>query len=142
MRYIVLILITCLSPLESDAESFSYDESVRFVQERSEEKIAAEKAIFCLGPEQVEELYSDNGKEEKKIARLARSFDFETNKTAGRLLLNTALLEDVSYEVSIYRCEKKDLLVRIKGVSHELYNSQFPLKSGDLVVIQRVVRVE
>ena len=140
MKTITFLLLACLSALSSRAEPLDYDTSVIFVQERSEEKVPKERAIFCLGPQQVEEVYNNNGKEDKKIARLARSYDFETAKTVGRLLFQASVEDGVFYDVSIYRSDKKELLVRITGVGYELHNSQFPLKIGDLLVIQPVVR--
>ena len=66
MKTISFLLLACSSLLSLGDESLDYDASVTFIQERSEEKIPKEKAIFCLGPEQVEEVYMNHGKDEKK----------------------------------------------------------------------------
>jgi hypothetical protein len=142
MKTISFLLLTCLAPLSLGADLIDYDASITFAQERSDEKISKEKAIFCLGPEQVEEVYSNDGKEDKKIARFARLFDSETNKTVGKLLSYVDLIGNASYEVCIYRSDNKGLLVRVTGDESELRKSQFPLKSGDLLVIRRRAKEE
>jgi hypothetical protein len=139
MKTIPLFLLTCLSPLLFGADLIDYDASITFAQERSDEKISKEKAIFCLGPEQVEELYSNDGKEDKKIARFARSFDSVTTRTVGNLLSSiNVLVSNASYEVCVYRSDNKKLLVRVTGEGSELHMSQFSLRAGDLVIIRRI----
>ena len=136
MKTIPLFLLTCFGSLSFGADLIDYDASTAFASERSTEKIPKEKAIFCLGPEQVEEIYNTDGKEEKKIARFSQSFDSDKIKTVGHLLSFVSLIDNRSYEVCIYRIDNKKLLVRVIGDGSELRRAQLKLKSGDLIIIR------
>ena len=140
MKTLSLLIITCLGSISHAADLIDYDGSIKFAQERSAEKVPTEKAIFCLGPDEVEEVYFNDGKEIKKIARFARSFDVERVKTLGSLFELINFDGGASYEIDVYRSDTKKVLVRVRGNSSELRNAQFGLRSGDLVLIKRLTK--
>ena len=142
MKTLPLLLLTCLGSISHGGDLTDYYGSIKFAQERSAENVAKEKAIFCLEPDEIEEVYFNDGKETKKIARFARMFDSESVKTLGNLCAFINFEGNVSYEIGVYRSDTQKLLVRVIGSSNELQRAQFGLRSGDLVLIRRLPKNE
>lgn len=137
MKSLATLLLALSASLAFAAEPVDYNQSIEFAQERTQSQTPKEKAIYCLGPEQLEEFYLVGDKEQKRIARRAMICNFDNIKNLGNALNQANLSQGENYEVFLYRADSKKPVVRILGDGGYLPGSQFVLQPGDLIIIQR-----
>lgn len=131
------LLLALSASIAFAMDPVDYDKSVAFAQERGRADIPAEKAVYCLGPEQLDEFYFEGDKEQQRVAKRVRIFDIKDLKTVNSLVTPANLTQNDLYEVSVYRRGDKRPVIRIVGDGYQFQSSQFGLKPGDLIIIQR-----
>lgn len=139
----LLLLFLFSAELIFAENTIDYEKSIAYAYERTASKLPKEIAIICLGPDQVDEFYLKDGKEKKKVALYASVSAVEENELhvqvtweLGHVASMVWLEKEVVYEIFVFRKTNKKI-VRVVGMVRSLRNSQFSLKGGDLIIIQR-----
>lgn len=137
MNIPTILLLALSVAVTFAADPVDYEKSVAFVQERSLVSTPPEKAVYSLGPEQLDEFYFENDKEQKRVARKARIFNVASVRNVGGLISQASISQNDLHEVLVYRRGDKNPVVRVVGNGGQLQDCQFGLKTGDLIIIQR-----
>lgn len=129
----ITIAFLAIHPLSAQ-EKFDYATALALATERTMQKAADH--VFILGPEQNEELYTVNGREMKRTLPYCAAVSDGEARTMEHLLDNIRLpMDNTNYQISVYRSGSLDPVVRVQGTFGKVKRSQFPLKSGDIIVI-------
>jgi len=138
------ILLLLSAELVFAENAVDYEESIVYAYERTASEVPKEKAIVCLGPDQVDEFFIKDGKEEKRVALYAivnavdeNDLRVQVTSQLGHVASQVWLEKGVVFEMSVFR-KASGKIVRVVGMERSLRNSQFSLKGGDLIIIQRV----
>ena len=146
MKYLVIFAFAALGLSQLPAQDkFDYATAIKLATERAQLKAPAGSFILVFGPEQTEEVYQSNGKEEKRTVPYCRACDPQEGSFIERLICNGVngghILDPNSqdiYQLSVYRSDGTNPVVQIKGDKSTFYISQFPLKAGDVVRIRNL----
>ncbi len=140
MKLLLLpLLFSLFTPQAFAADNESYEEILAYAFKRTASEIPKEKVIFCLGPQQLDEFYFEEGKEKKRVARYAVAFSTDKFKTVNDIFKKYSPMQpNRRYELNLYRQTTKQALVRIVATEFELFSCQFHLNGGDIIIIRPV----
>jgi len=138
-----LLLAAIITPIFASAQissdptnPFNYAEAVALVKERGPAPDARlNECIYVLGPERLAETRIVDGKEVRLNMPYCRAFPALKVKNPQGILQFVQVENSNQIQLLVYHANQSQPTVRIEGPLYEVRSSQFPLRSGDVVVI-------
>ncbi len=138
-----LLLAAIITPIFASAQissdptnPFNYAEAVALVKEREPASDPrSNEWIYVLGPERLAETRIVDGKEIRLNMPYCRAFPSPQVKNPQRIFGFVRVDDSQQIQLLVYQANQSQPTVRIEGPASEVRSSQFPLKSGDVVVI-------
>jgi len=143
MKHRCLLLASLLIPIFASAQissdptnPFNYAESVALVKERGPAPDPRlNECIYVLGPERLAETQIKEGKETRLSMPYCRAFPAAQVRSPQGIFSFLRVDDSNQVQLLVYHSNQSQPAVRIEGPAFEVRASQFPLKSGDVVVI-------
>ncbi|MEO8205508.1 MAG: hypothetical protein ABI615_04955 [Chthoniobacterales bacterium] len=138
MKYTLLLLVVCGFALPTHAaDQFNYKAVTALAAQRLQltpEAFQKNGNILLLGPEQSVEFDTTNGTEKKRVVPYCRLTSplCSVGDLANRQL---GLQRDFPYQILVYHKDSNTPALRIEGRTDTLALNQYPLVSGDVLVV-------
>lgn len=142
MKLRCLFLATLLIPVLAFAQSpvevlkpFNYEQAAALARERIASNLDLNTYVIILGPVRNIETQTIDGKEITLSIPYCRAFGISEVRSPESLSRYMSFSDSGKSHLAVYHSNQSQPAVRIEGPAFEVRASQFPLKSGDVVVI-------